>query len=636
MDKTTDQLLNLLEAEIDTTDSEPKYCIIDPDRREIYIDPDYQILGVESDEKADRILFRCPKTVGDGLDLTQYQLRINYQNANDQKGQYLVEDVTDDGEDILFSWLLHRPVTAYQGTVRFIVCAISVEEGEVKNEWNTTVAQCDVLEGLEVENPVIPAPEEDLIAQLIQQMQDKVEQAQQALEAIEAAKTESVQAVETAKEEATSEITTAKTGALESIETAKDEAIEEIENTGVPLEDIEKLAIKETAEGNPTIISDSADWRLQSLNVYGQSEQASTTGAQLLDSSLYKDSATGSGVTYTKQSDGSIKRTGTATDSTGNLWFGGGFYESKDHPKYRVLFTLQAGTYTVKDCQLFSLSVAYSNTFTIEEPLEISGLRNTDFVVGKTYNDVIYPMLNEGSTALPFEPYTGGKPSPSPEYPQEIISKEIGEIRVTNGADLSQTITLTEPITLRGIPVDSGGNVTIDGQQYVADEIDFNRGVYVQRTGKIVISDITKNNIDLSTTGSRFSATTPNKMSEVRRTPALCNYFPYNNVPMGSFSTEGNYIATDEPKKVFFRLDEDITIEEFRQRFPDLTAYYILEIPSEIPLAAEDVSAYRTLKTYYPNTIIDTGAWAKVNYVADTKMYIDKQVTALSEAMLER
>lgn len=228
MDKTTDQLLNLLEAEIDTTDSEPKYCIIDPDRREIYVDPDYQILGVESDEKADRILFRCPKTVGDGLDLTQYQLRINYQNANDQKGQYLVEDVTVDGEDILFSWLLHRPVTAYQGTVRFIVCAISVKEGEVKNEWNTTVAQCDVLEGLEVENPVIPAPEEDLIAQLIQQMQDKVEQAHQALEAIEVDKTsvESTKAeidkTKTAIDTAKEEVTTAK----QDVDTAKQEVSE--------------------------------------------------------------------------------------------------------------------------------------------------------------------------------------------------------------------------------------------------------------------------------------------------------------------------------------------------------------------------------------------------------------------------
>ena len=82
MDKTTDQLLNLLEAEIDTMENEDKYCTIDPVTREIYVDPIYQILGVESNEKADRILFRCPKIVGDSLDLTQYQIRINYQNAN--------------------------------------------------------------------------------------------------------------------------------------------------------------------------------------------------------------------------------------------------------------------------------------------------------------------------------------------------------------------------------------------------------------------------------------------------------------------------------------------------------------------------------------------------------------------------
>lgn len=181
--------------------------------------------------------------------------------------------------------------------------------------------------------------------------------------------------------------------------------------------------IAKVAQGNPTIITDSSSRRLQKLNVYGQSEQASTTGVQLLDSSLYRDSATSSGVTYTKQSDGSIKRTGTATNHIGNLWFAGRYFKNKEEPGYRVLFTLQAGTYTVKDCMLFSLSVGYSNTFTIEEPLEISGLRNAEFESGKTYNDVIYPMLNKGSTALPFEPYTGGKPSPSPDYPQEIISK---------------------------------------------------------------------------------------------------------------------------------------------------------------------------------------------------------------------
>lgn len=34
-------------------------------------------------------------------------------------------------------------------------------------------------------------------------------------------------------------------------------------------------------------------------------------------------------------------------------------------------------------------------------------------------------MLNVGETAKPYEPYTGGKPSPSPEYPQEI--KNVGK-----------------------------------------------------------------------------------------------------------------------------------------------------------------------------------------------------------------
>lgn len=31
-------------------------------------------------------------------------------------------------------------------------------------------------------------------------------------------------------------------------------------------------------------------------------------------------------------------------------------------------------------------------------------------------------MLNAGTTALPWEPYTGGQPSPNPDYPQEVVS----------------------------------------------------------------------------------------------------------------------------------------------------------------------------------------------------------------------
>ena len=70
-------------------------------------------------------------------------------------------------------------------------------------------------------------------------------------------------------------------------------------------------------------------------------------------------------------------------------------------------------------------------------------------------------MLNEGSTALPYEPYTGGAPSPSPDYPQEIVSagkydeetqKWEYEITIANAQtdpDKNQTVTLTadRPLT---------------------------------------------------------------------------------------------------------------------------------------------------------------------------------------------
>ena len=49
-----------------------------------------------------------------------------------------------------FSWQLSRKVTLYKGTIYFVVCAKkSSSDGNVTNEWNTTLASGRVLEGLE-------------------------------------------------------------------------------------------------------------------------------------------------------------------------------------------------------------------------------------------------------------------------------------------------------------------------------------------------------------------------------------------------------------------------------------------------------------------------------------------------------
>ena len=78
--------------------------------------------------------------------------------------------------------------------------------------------------------------------------------------------------------------------------------------------------------------------------------------------------------------------------------------------------------------------------------------------------------------------------TPSPDNPAPIVSAgDGGTILVTvgDGADKRQTIALQTPNGLPGIPVTSGGNYTDQqGQQWVCDEVDLERGVKVQRVDK--------------------------------------------------------------------------------------------------------------------------------------------------------
>lgn len=91
-----------------------------------------------------------------------------------------------------------------------------------------------------------------------------------------------------------------------------------------------------------------------------------------------------------------------------------------------------------------------------------------------------------------YEPYVGGQPSPSPDYPQEIKSVVNPTVKVTSEDGLKvQSVTLNN-ITLNAIPVSSGGNVTVGGQQYVSDYVDVERGKLVRmcKYKKLLSADI--------------------------------------------------------------------------------------------------------------------------------------------------
>ena len=181
---TVEEAFAMMEDAEKTKEDNTVFCEIDAETRKVTVPETYKILGVESDEDSERVYFRAPRIVGDKIDLATLGLRINYQNANSQKDSYPVDDLTVENEFITFSWLLSRKAVAYKGTVKFIVCAVRIgDNAEISNEWNTTLASAEVLEGLEVDLSGIPDEEgKDLLEALIAQSQVKLMEVGEATE----------------------------------------------------------------------------------------------------------------------------------------------------------------------------------------------------------------------------------------------------------------------------------------------------------------------------------------------------------------------------------------------------------------------------------------------------------------------
>ena len=165
--QTTEELLAQLEAE---AQSETPVCVIDPETRTITVPPEYQLLGVENDKRVERLYFQCPKIVGDNQDLSQdYQLFMNYQNANGDPDAYKISDMQVEGDNITFSWLLEENVTKYRGDIQFAFGAIipgDTPEDPDKNRWGTTInTDCTVLTGLKCTQQVAES-NPDALAQI--------------------------------------------------------------------------------------------------------------------------------------------------------------------------------------------------------------------------------------------------------------------------------------------------------------------------------------------------------------------------------------------------------------------------------------------------------------------------------------
>lgn len=87
-----------------------EYLIIDPSTRKITIPKSEQLFGVYGEGNIERKYFKCPKIVGDNVDLSDCYIFVNYYTAKGLPGKYTAKDVKVDGENITFSWELKQHI----------------------------------------------------------------------------------------------------------------------------------------------------------------------------------------------------------------------------------------------------------------------------------------------------------------------------------------------------------------------------------------------------------------------------------------------------------------------------------------------------------------------------------------------
>nr|DAM10746.1 MAG TPA: hypothetical protein [Caudoviricetes sp.] len=146
---------------------------IDLDTRVVQV-PAGEVIGVYHDKNVNRLTFEVPSTYK-GIDLTRYQISINYMNEEEQKDVYLVEACTlsGDASTITFDWLVGATACAVPGNVCFTICFKKLDsEGNILNEINTKLTKMKVLEGCEaVEDEIEERYMTDLAGQLYKELE---------------------------------------------------------------------------------------------------------------------------------------------------------------------------------------------------------------------------------------------------------------------------------------------------------------------------------------------------------------------------------------------------------------------------------------------------------------------------------
>ena len=186
-----------------------------------------------------------------------------------------------------------------------------------------------------------------------------------------------------------------------------------------------------------------------------------------------------------------------------------------------------------------------------------------------------------------------------------------------------QLLTLLTPNGLPGIPVTSGGNYTDpQGQQWVCDEVDLERGVKVQRVNAVDLSTCVITGTTNLVATKRLAIRLPLKGKDYTA-KALCNRLPY----LVSFTSDTIHFYVDTNNAQVF-----IPIGAKNPEEGEYILFYVLDAPIETPLTPAEIAAYNAITAYAPDTVVQAsdGAGVKLQYQRDVNIAIKKLEDAIA------
>ena len=458
-----------------------------------------------------------------------------------------------------------------------------------------------------------------------------------------------------------------------------------------------------------THLADSDSGKIMDMMLYGKSEQKQYSGKNLLNATL--QTTTKNGVICTANGNGTYTLNGTATKKTEFII---DVFNIDISKKYKLIAFTKERSYINCFVQLNQSPWTIYGTSTNSQ-VTITDSENIRLVIAVAKsttlsNEIIKPMIVDASlypdtTYDDYEPYTGGIPSPNPDYPQEIKSvvnpaikicgknlldskkfpiilnraidtntgvvyesssgkycatekyipfpyggkiisfnasmslcaydkdyKFISAIRYHSQAPFGTTYvrfdikiedkdkaqielsestttyepyheqTVTLPYTLNAIPVESGGNVTIGSQEYIADYVDVERGKLVRMVGECIVDGTEKwrseNSYMIADISNFNRVDIDNYMTYI-----LCDKYrtsvntTYDNVIFARKGGDGIVIKDTSHQSA---------VEDWKKYLNNnpCIVHHLLITPTEIDLTSEEISAFKALATYYPITNI--------------------------------